>query len=167
LDTDAKLRDAVVGFELAKASARPARMIGKKLTADDKAALQSAYLRKLQRFAGGPELQEWRSWDYARALLEDEWDTRELTGCTGKVVYWDFLHRDTGGGVEVRAGVAKRYRVVTWDAAAERAVPHKDWVTGVSDNQYTLREADGVWKIFGSEHWRFYDPVTHQLGTGP
>ena len=67
---------------------------------------------------------------------------------------------------EVRAGVAKRYRVVTWDAAAERAVPHKDWVTGVSVNRYTLREADGVWKIFGSEHWRFYDPVTHQLGTG-
>ena len=57
MDTDAKLRDAVVGFKLAKASARPARMIGKKLTADDKAALQSAYLRKLQRFAGGPELQ--------------------------------------------------------------------------------------------------------------
>lgn len=46
-----------MGFKLAKASARPARMIGKKLTADDKAALQSAYLRKLQRFAGGPELQ--------------------------------------------------------------------------------------------------------------
>ena len=49
----------------------------------------------------------------------------------------------------------------------ERAVPHKDWVTGVSVNRYTLREADGVWKILGSEHWRFYDPVTHQLGTGP
>jgi hypothetical protein len=142
-------------------------MIGKKLTAADKAALQSAYLRRLQRFAGGPKLQQWRSWDYARALLDDEWDTRELTGRKGKVVYWDFQHRDTDGGVEVRAGVEMRYRVVTWDAAAGRAVPQQDWVTSVSVNQYTLKEADGVWKVFGSEHWRYYDPATHQLGTGP
>lgn len=127
-----------MGFELAKASSRPARMIGKKLTAADKAALQSAYLRRLQRFAGGPKLQQWRSWDYARALLDDEWDTRELTGRKGKVVYWDFQHRDTDGGVEVRAGVEMRYRVVTWDAAAGRAVPQQDWVTSVSVNQYTL-----------------------------
>lgn len=112
-ETNAQIRKAIVGFELSKASARPASMIGKKLTADDKAALQARFLRRLQRFAGGPELQHWQSWDYAKALLDDEWDARELTGCTGKVVYWDFQHRDTDGDVEVRAGVEMRYRVVT------------------------------------------------------
>jgi len=166
-EADAQIRKAIVGFELSKASARPASMIGKKLTADDKAALQARFLRRLQRFAGGPELQHWQSWDYARGLLEDEWDARELTGCKGKVVYWDFRHRDAGGGVVVRAGVEQRYGVVTWDAATGRAVPHGDWVTGVSVNDYTLKQTDGVWKVFGSEHWRFYDPATRQLGTGP
>ena len=165
--TDAKLRRAVVGLELAKASSRPARMVGNKLTADDKAALQARYLRRLQRFAGGLELQQGRSWDYARALREDEWDTRELTGCSGRVVYWDFLHRDSDGGVEARAGVEKRYRVVTWDAGVGRALPCGDWVTGVIINQYTLKRTDGVWKVFDSVWWRFYDLATRQLGTGP
>jgi len=166
-ETDAQVRKAIVGFELSKASARPASMIGRKLTANDKVALQARFLRRLQRFAGGAELQHWQSWDYAKALLDDEWDARELTGCTGKVVHWDFQHRDTDGGVEVRAGVEMQYRVVTWDAAAGRAVPQQDWVTSVSVNQYTLKKTDGIWKVFGSEHWRFYDPTAGQLGTGP
>lgn len=166
-ETDAQVRKAIVGFELSKASARPASMIGKKLTANDKAALQARFLRRLQRFAGGAELQHWQSWDYARALIEDEWDTRELTGCKGKIVYWDFRHRDADGSVVVRAGVEQRYGVVTWDAATGRAVPHDDWVTGVSVNEYTLKQTGSVWKVFGSEHWRVCDPATGQLGTGP
>lgn len=166
-DTDARLREAIVGFELAKASSRPTQMIGKRLTADDKAALQARYLRRLQRFAGGPELRHGQDWDYVQALHEDEWDTRELTGCTGKVVYWDFQQRNNDGGVVVRAGVEKRYRVVTWDAGAGCAVPQQDWVTGVIVNQYTLKRTDGVWKVFGSHWWRFYDPATGELGTGP
>lgn len=165
--TEAQLRTAVTGFELAKASLRPASMIGKKLTPADKAVLQARFLRRIQRFTGGPELQHWQSWDYARALREDEWDTRELAGCTGEVVCWDFQHREADGSAQVRAGVEMRYKVVTWDAAAKRTVPHDDWVTGVSVNEYTLKQTGGSWKVFGSVHWRFYDPATGKLGTGP
>lgn len=166
-ETEAQLRQAVVGFELAQAPSRPARMVGKKLTAGDKAALQARYLRRLERYAGGPELQQSQDWDYAAALREDEWDVRELTGCTGAMVYWDFQHRDADGSVQVRAGVEKHHTVVTWDAAAGRAVPYDDWVTGVVVNQYTLKQVDGAWKVFGTRWWRFYDPATGGLTTGP
>lgn len=166
-DTEAQVRKAIIGFELAKASTRPNNMVGKKLTPEDKAVLQARFLRRIQRFAGGPELQEWQSWNYARALIEDEWDTRQLTGCSGKIIYWDFRHRNADGGMAVRAGVEQRYAVVTWDAEAGRAVPHDDWVTGVSVNDYVLKKSGGVWKVFGADHWMLYDPATGQLGTGP
>lgn len=165
--TEGQLRTAIVGFEFAKASSGPECLIGKKLTLADKAILQARFRRRIQRFAGGPELQEWQSWNYARALIEDEWDTRQLTGCTGRITYRDFRHRNADGGVVVRAGVEQRYAVVTWDAEAGRAVPHDDWVTGVSVNDYVLRKSGGVWKVFGTDHWMFYDPATGQLGTGP
>jgi len=55
-DTEAQVRKAIVGFELAGASARPNNMIGKKLTPEDKAVLQARFLRRIQRFASGPEL---------------------------------------------------------------------------------------------------------------
>ncbi len=165
--TQTQLKRAVVGFELAKASARPQRMIGKKLTAEDKAELQTRFLRRLGRFSVGPALAQWRTWDYARALLEDEWDTRELVGTTGRIVYWDIRHRDAGGALVVRAGVEKRYKVVTWDAKASRAVPRKDWVTGVLVDEYALRQVDGTWMVVSSDHWRFWDPATGQLTTGP
>jgi len=67
----------------------------------------------------------------------------------------------------VRTGVEQRYRVVTWDAKAGQAVRHNDWVTGVSVNNYTLKESSDGWKVLSSNHWMLYDPATGQLGTGP
>lgn len=165
--TETAVRKAIVGFESAKASSRPKEMVGKQLTPEDEALLQARFLRRLQRFATGPELREWRDWDYPRALLADESDGRQLTGCRGRIVYWDFLHRDVDGSLVVRAGVEERYSVVTWDAQSERAVPYRDWTTGVSVDDYTLEKSGGVWKVSASEHWMFYDPATGQLGTGP
>jgi hypothetical protein len=165
--TQAQLKRAIVGFELAKASARPQRMIGKKLTPEDKTALQARFVRRLERFSSGPALAQWRTWDYAQALLEDEWDARELVGTTGRVVYWDVRHRDADGALVVRAGVEKRYKVVTWDARARRAAPQKDWVTGVLVDEYALKQVDGAWKVVSTDHWRFWDSATGQLTTGP
>jgi hypothetical protein len=165
--TDAALRETLVRFELAKASLRPPSLVGRTLTAEDRTALQAAFERRLEATAGGQLLARWRHWDYAKALLADEWDTRELTGCTGRVVYWDFLRRSLDGSVQVRAGIAERYRVIRWDAAEGRATPQQAWATGVAVNRYTLRKVHGVWKVVASDWWRFYDPATHTLGTGP
>jgi hypothetical protein len=166
-DTEAQVREAIVGFELAKASTRPNNMIGKKLTPEDKAVLQARFLRGIQRFASGPELQQWQSWDYARALLEDERGGGEFAGRSGKIVYWDFLRRGLDGCVVVRAGVGERYRIVRWDVEAGRAVPYRSWEPSVSVDDYTLQKSGGVWKVFTTRHWMFYDPATGQLGTGP
>jgi hypothetical protein len=166
-ETEAKVRAAIVGFELAKASSRPADMIGKQLTADDKALLQANFLRRIERYATGPELRQWQRWDYPRALLEDEWDTRELTGCRGEIIYWDFQRRNLDGSLLVRAGVEQRYSVVTWDAKTRKTVRGDDWVTGVSVNDYVVKKSGGVWKVCSSDHWMFYDPSTRQLRTGP
>jgi hypothetical protein len=164
---EAQLRSVIVGFELAKASVRPPSMIGRQLTAADKAELQAGFLARIQRFAAGEELRRWQTWDYPRALLEDEWGTRELTACRGRLVYWDFRHRTVDGGVVVRAGVEQRFSVVKWDAKAGRSLPRDDWVTGVSVREYTLRRSDGAWKVAASRHWMFYDPATGRLETGP
>jgi hypothetical protein len=165
--TQAQLKQAVVRYELAKASMRPARMIGKKLTRADKAALQTRFLRRLDRYATGRARSEGDTWDYAAALLEDEWDARELVGVTGRIVYWDDAQKDLQGDVHVKAGVQERHKVVVWDAAANAADPAQDWVTGVIVYDYTLREVDGAWKVADSSWWRFYDPNTGELGTGP
>jgi hypothetical protein len=165
--TEAKVRKAIVGFELAGASTRPAGMVGKQLTPEDKALLQARFLRRIERYATGPELRQWQSWDYPGALLEDEWDTRELTGCRGKIVYWDFRRRNPDGSLFVRAGVEQHYSVVTWDAKTGTAVPRPDWVTGVSVKDYVLKKSGSLWKVYSSEHWMFYDPVARQLETGP
>jgi hypothetical protein len=167
-DTEqAQVRRAIVGYELAKASVRPASMVGRRLTKSDKAALQARFRRRLARYSSGRAL-AWRDgWDYSAALREDEWDTRELVGVSGRIVYWDVLRKGWGGDVHVRAGVQKRYKVVTWDAAAGRAIPKQDWVTGVIVYEYTLRRVGGAWKVADSAHWRFYDPATGQLNTGP
>lgn len=54
-----------------------------------------------------------------------------------------------------------------WDANAQRAVPQPDWVTGVTVWEYTLRKTGGDWKVVDRTHWRFYDPATDTLNTGP
>jgi hypothetical protein len=69
--------------------------------------------------------------------------------------------------VHVRAGVETRYETIAWNAAAGHAVPKQDWVTGVIVKEHTLRQVDGAWKVADSATWRFYDPATGQLGTGP
>lgn len=166
-DTEAQARKAIVGFELAKASTRPDNMIGKKLAPEDKTALQARFLRRIQRFASGPELQQWQRWDYARALLEDERGGGEFAGVAGEIVYWDSLRRGLDGSLVIRAGVGERYRIVKWDAAAGRAVPYRSWEPSVSVDDYTLKKSDGVWKVFTTRHWMFFDPATGQLGTGP
>ncbi len=165
--TDAALQDVVLRFELAKAPVRSSTLLGKTLTGADRAALQSAFEQRLSKVAGGGLLQQWRAWDYAEALLADEWGTRQLVGCSGEVVYWEFLHRDLDGSIQVRAGVVAHHDVVEWDASVGRAIPQEDWTTGVSVNHYTLQREDGVWKVFGSDHWRFYDVATGTLMTGP
>ncbi len=165
--TDAALQDVVLRYELAKAPVRPSTLVGKPLTGADRAALQSAFERRLSKVAGGRLLEEWRAWDYAAALLADEWGTRQLVGCSGEVVYWDFLRRDLDGTIQVRAGVVEHHEVVHWDASLGRAIPQEEWTTGVSVNHYTLQRADDVWKVFRSDHWRFYDVATGTLATGP
>ena len=100
-------------------------------------------------------------------MLEDEWDTRELIGVTGRIVYWNVRPRGLSGDARVRAGVEKRYKVVAWDAASGRAVPKQDWVTGVIVYDYTLRQVGGAWRVADSTWWRFFDPATGQLNTGP
>ena len=167
VNEQAEMKRAIIGYELAKASQRPAGMVGKTLAKADKAALQARFLRRLERYATGPALAEGDTWDYAAALREDEWDTRELVGVDGKIVYWRHARRLIGSEAHVKAGVAKRYQVVAWDSQASRAVPKRDWVTGVIVNDYTLRQVGGVWKVADSTWWRFYDPATGQLGTGP
>ena len=69
--------------------------------------------------------------------------------------------------MHVKAGVATRYEVIAWDAAAGRAIPKQDWVTGVVVKDYILRQADGAWKVADSATWRYYDPTNGQIGTGP
>ena len=166
-DDQAQVKQTIVGYELAKASVREPGMVGKRLTKRDKAALQARFRREIARYSTGPALAWGEDWDYTAALREDEWDTRELIGVSGRIVYWDVRPKGPGGDARVRAGVEKRYKVVAWDAAARRAVPKQDWVTGVIVYDYTLRKVDGTWKVVDSAWWRFYDPATGQLGTGP
>ena len=120
-----------------------------------------------RRFAGRPELQQWQSWDYARALLDDERGGGEFAGVASEIVYWDFLRRGLDGSPVIRAGVGERYRIVKWDAAAGRAVPYRSWEPSVSVDDYTLTKSGGVWKVLATRHWMFYDPATGQLATGP
>ncbi len=166
-DLQAQARRAVAGYELAKASVRPAGMIGKKLAKSDEATLQTRFRHELARYATGPALAWGEDWDYPAALREDEWDTRELVGVTGRIVYWDARPKGLGGDIHVRAGVETRFKVIAWDAAAGRAIPKQDWVTGVIVNDYTLRQVDGTWKVVDGTWWRFYDPATGRLTTGP
>ena len=163
----AEARRTIVGYELAKASVRRPGMVGQKLTKRDKAVLQARFRRELARYSTGPALAWGEDWDYPAALREDEWDTRELVGVSGRIVYWDARPKGLSSDLRVRAGVEKRYKVVVWDGAAGRAVPKQDWVTGVIVYDYTLRQVDGAWKVADSTWWRFYDPATGQLGTGP
>jgi len=166
-DVQAQVKRAIVGYELAMASERPSGLVGKTLSNNDKAALQARFLRRLDRYATGPARAWGDTWDYAAALREDEWDTRELVGVTGRIVYWQGPRREADGEVHVKAGVATRYKVIAWDAAAGRAIPKQDWVTGVVVKDYILRQADGAWKVADSATWRYYDPANGQLGTGP
>lgn len=166
-ETEAQVRKTILGFELAKASSRPKDMIGKKLSAEDKARLQARFLRRVERFATGPELRRWQSWDYARALLEDEGRRGEFVSCTGRIVYWDFLRRGLDGSIVVRAAVGQHYRIAEWDAAADRVVPKRDWEPCVGVRAYTLKESGGAWKVSATDHWMFYDPATGQLGLAP
>ena len=163
----AEARRTIVGYELAKASARRPGMVGKKLTKRDKAVLQARFRRELARYSTGRALAWGEGWDYPAALREDEWDTRELVGVTGRIVYWDVRTKGLSGDCRVRAGVEKRYKVVVWDGAAGRAVPKQDWVTGVIVYDYTLKQVGGAWKVADSTWWRFYDPATGQLSSGP
>jgi hypothetical protein len=163
----AQAKQAIVGYELAKASVRLPGMVGKRLTKRDKAVLQARFRREIARYATGPALAWGEDWDYPAALREDEWDTRELVGVSGRIAYWDVRPQGPGGDFRVRAGVEKRYKVIAWDAADRRAVPKRDWVTGVIVYDYTLRKVAGAWKVADSAWWRFYDPATGQLGTGP
>jgi hypothetical protein len=142
-------------------------MVGKKLTARDKAQFQARFRRELARYATGAALAWGAGWDYPAALREDEWDTRELVGVSGRVVYWDDAHGDVQGLAHVKAGVETRFKVIAWDAEAGRATPAQDWVTGVIVYDYTPREVDGVWKVDDSTWWRFYDPSTGRFSTGP
>jgi len=165
--TQAALRAAVVRFELAKASVRPPGLIGKALTRSDRESLQRGFEQRIAAAAAGRELARWRSWDYAKALLEDEGPSRLLVGCSGRVVYWDFRSRSRDGGVVVRAGVEQMYKVVRWLPHAKTVVPQRDWKAGVVVDQYALKKIAGDWKVTDSTWWRFYDPATHTLQTGP
>ena len=40
-------------------------------------------------------------------------------------------------------------------------------MTGVIVYDYTLRQVGGAWKVADSTWWRFYDPATGRLSTGP
>lgn len=164
---DAGLHDGVVRFEQALASIRPSELVGTSLTAADRESLQMAYVARLEDAAAGDALKKWRDWDYAKALLQDEDGGVQITGCTEKVVYWDFLRREVDGDVAVHAGVEERFHRVKWDANAQRAVPQPDWVAGVTVWEYTLRKTDANWRVVERTHWRFYDPATDTLNTGP
>jgi hypothetical protein len=165
--TQAQVEQAIVGFESARSSERPAGMVGRRLTKADRAALQARFLQRLQRYATGPALAWGDTWDYAAALRDDEWDARELVGVSGRIVYWDGPRGGLGGRAHVKAGVERRYQVVTWDEASGKAVPQQEWITGVVVKDYALRRVDGVWKVADTSTWRFFDPATGRLSTGP
>ncbi len=166
--TAAELRDAVVRFELAKAHTLPVELVGRELTAADRQALQQAFEERLERVCAGEELAGWREWDCVAALLNDaQGRGRWPVDCSGEIVYWEFLRREVGGAVVVRGGVAQRYRMVQWDAEDGRIVPRPDWVPGSIVLEYTLELVDGAWKVVDTEHWRFWDPATGELSTGP
>ncbi len=63
----AQLKRVIVGFEPAKASGRPQRMIGKKLTPEDEAALQAGFVRRLDALLLSTD--HWRFWDSATGQL--------------------------------------------------------------------------------------------------
>ncbi len=166
--TTAELSDAVLRFELAKAHTLPVELVGRELTEADRQALQLGFEERLERVCAGEELARWREWDYVEALLWDaQGRARQPVGCSGEIVYWEFLRREVGGAVVVRGGVAEHYRMVEWNAALGRAVPRPAWEPGSVVYEYTLERVDGAWKVVDTEHWRFWDPVTGELSTGP
>ena len=166
--TAVELRDTVVRFELAKAHTMPVEFVGRELTAADRQALQQTFARRLERVCAGEELARWREWEYVEALLYDAqgrggWPVE----CSGEIVYWEFLRREVGGAVVVRAGVAQHYRMLEWDADDGRVVPRPDWVPNAVVLDYTLERVGGVWKVVDTRHWRFWDAATGELSTGP
>lgn len=166
--TRAELSDTVLRFELAKAHTLPVELVGRELTAADRQALQQGFEERLARVSTGEELARWREWDYVEALLYDaQGRGGQAVDCSGEIVYWEFLRREVGGAVVVRGGVAQRYGIVAWDAAEGRVVPRPDWVPNAVVYDYTLERVDGVWKVVDTEHWRFWDPATGELSTGP
>ena len=166
-EVQTQVRQAVLGYELAAEITRPPALIGKKLTKSDKAALQARYLRRLARYATDPAVDAARDYDYAALLRGSEHGGRELVGVTGRIVYWDGARKVVGGDVHVRAGVGTRFKVIRWDDKTRRAVPQEDWMPEVTVYDFTLRQVDGAWKVADARHWRFYDPATGRLSTGP
>lgn len=166
--TTADLSDAVVRFELAKAHTVPVELVGRELTTADRQALQQGFEERLERACAGEELARWREWDYVEALLYDaQGRGGQAVDSSGEIVYWEFLRRELGGAVVVRGGVAQRYRMLAWDADLGRAVPRPEWVPNAVVYDYTLERLDGVWKVVDTEHWRFWDPATGELSSGP
>ena len=163
----ADVGQAIVGYELAKDPIRISGTAGRDLTRSDRAALQERFLRRLERYATGPALADGRAYDYVTVFKDSERRGRRIVGATGWIAYWDGPRKDMDGEVHVRAGVGHRYEVILWDEDKDRAVPQQDWVPSVVVYDYSLRQVDGVWKVADSAHWRFFDPATGQLGTGP
>lgn len=176
--TKTAITGAIVGYELAPVPLWPPALRGKlAFSAADRAALQADARRLMAQWATGAVLARWLDQDRPRALLDNRRTDhgRILIAARGRIAYYRFLRRVSGGRVVVRAAVEHILTSCRWGRHGALDV-HAGALPTAVIMDYTLQPVDGTWKVAGVTGWRFlqissgritYDPPAGSAGAVP
>lgn len=165
-ETERRLRDAIVRYDELWGSVRPAKFYGKTLTLVRCTTILRDHTNAVREVAAGEAASSATSgWSYLAGLSQQE---RELNGdaktpgvmpiaYTGHIGYWQFVRRDADSFV-VRAAVLETLTTGRWDVSAQRLTGHFRTFAydEASADEYTLKEAGGVWKVIEVHPWLQY-----------
>jgi len=169
--TNAKIKQALVGYEIAPAPIWPAKYYGfSKLTPGIAAELRAGYARNLRLYATGHVLAFLLRRDFADNLTKNRrWGLGrfEVAG-SGRVVYYQFRGRRPNGDLVVRAAVQHTFTTGRWNARTrtlQAESVHSSPEAVIFD--YTLHHTDGRWKVATAVGWRFLDVPSGRVTYDP